>query len=196
MLSKKRSSYLKAQNIFDCWILAIKLNNLLIEDKIPKELFNSTCEIKFNDTSGGSLIITPTKDNNTIVDISQNLYRTALGNCFVTFDEALDDIFGEKGKTPILPTDDVNSLRVIIYMMRCCFAHDPIEPKWDIRPAYRKLIKIDKINFKIDFSSLNGQLIKFEHHDGSKGLIDLIFYCLKIIKENEDAKNVTNKDSG
>jgi hypothetical protein len=129
--------------------------------------------------------ITPTKYNQTVVHISANLYRTALGNCFIAFDETLDDIFGEKGKEPIQPVDDINSLRIVIYMMRCCFAHDPVEPKWEVKKAYRKLIKIQEINFKIDLSQLNGKLVKFEHHNGSKGLIDLISYCLKTIKLKE-----------
>ena len=177
-----RSAYLKARNVFDCWVLALRVHDLIVEGRIKKEWLNTQAEIKFSDGNSG-IKISPTKYVDTIVKISENLTRTALGTCFIAFDEALTDLFGDLPKDT---NNDLDSLRIIIHLMRCSFAHNPAEPKWDIRLNNRKKIKIQKINFVIDFGQLNGKLVKFEHHDGSEGLTKLMSYCFETIKNEEN----------
>ena len=177
----KRSAYLKAKNIYDCWIFALYINSFLVNGKIEKEWFNTQLNIKFDDGMVDSAV-SPPKNIDSIMIVSQNLYRTALGTCFIAFDEVLLDLFGNR---PTEPDNDINSLRIIIYMMRCSFAHNPAEPKWEIHPSFQKLVKIQEISFAIDFSQLNNRLVKFKHHGGSKGLMNLMSYCLNTIKSKE-----------
>ena len=178
----KRSAYLKANNVFDCWILAACFNAMIVDGTIDIKWFARPLDIKFNDGLGGVKIIPP-KNSDSLIQISQNLYRTALGTCFIAFDEALSDLFGDA--QPIEPNNDINSLRIIIYMMRCSFAHNPAEPKWDIHPRYRTLVKIQEIDFAMDFSHLHGKLVSFKQHDGSEGLMKLMAHCLNTIKIKE-----------
>lgn len=182
---KKRSAYWKAKNIFDCWMLSLFFKGLIEHKTIPLELFMKPMKVKFDD--GLTTFKIQAGNVNVITGTSENLYRSTLGTCFIAFDEALLDLFG---KRPARDNNDLNSLRMIIYMMRCSIAHDPAEPKWEIRhPKYKKLIKINEINFKIDFTDLDGKIVIFEHHDGSSGLSKLMDYCLKTIKAKEEGNN-------
>jgi hypothetical protein len=180
-IPKRRSAYWKVQNVIDCWLLSLKLTSLVNNNLEVKEWFNNPSDISFGDNKA---VFTTGQLNNAdnIILISENLNRTTLGTCFITMDEALKGLFG---KPPEKATNDLDSLRIIIYMMRCCFAHNPTEPKWEIHSIYRKVFKIEEIDFILDLSNLDGIPVKFEHHHGSSGLMNLVGYCLKILKDKE-----------
>jgi hypothetical protein len=176
-----RSAYLKAKNIQDCWIFALYIASFIHDSKIKLEWFNDPLKVNFRDGLSG-FTVTPPKNIDIVIGTSKNMYQTALGTCFIAFDESLHDLFGDR---PTNPDNDINSLRIIVYMMRCSFAHNPAEPKWEIHETFQKMVKIQEIDFTIDFSQLDGIPVKYEHHGGSKGLMDLMSYCLKVIKTKE-----------
>lgn len=74
----------------------------------------------------------------------------------------LDTYREEKGlKAPQTPWDDLSMCVSLIRQIRNVFAHNTIEPKWDIRERYRLLYEFDDVSISlIDKHGLN---FDFEH---------------------------------
>ncbi len=66
-------------------------------------------------------------------NIRENHIISSIACLFIALDEALKDTF-----EPRKPKDlsKLGKLRTVIYLLRCTFAHDICEPKWDIRGQY------------------------------------------------------------
>ncbi len=177
---------MKAKAAYDSWLLSLYVLSGIEQGVIPHSLFNEQLIIKTN----GKIVATIKSPENQEVDIdviADNLKNITLGNCFLAFDEALDQAFGAKPKQ--YSDSDTDSLRAIIYMMRCAFAHTPSLPKWCIKPKYRKILSLEKIHFLIDFSQLNGKELISEHHGGMFSLLQLMDYCMDEIKKRSSLKN-------
>lgn len=58
-----------------------------------------------------------------------------------------------------------HDVAMIVYMVRCAFAHNIADPKWEVRGKFLKNIDfpMDRGQIHIDFTSLNGQPFKYEH---------------------------------
>ncbi|GEM_PF-2053675 len=184
------TAYEKARAIYQCWILSLYIQTGINNRNLPHDIFTKKLTIKNNGAVvaniNGSSKGTP--DMNGTADNLSNITR---GTCFLAFDEALDEIYG--GKPASYSDNPTDSLRAIIYMMRCAFAHNPGSPEWRIKdPKSKKNIKrsfkIEKINFVIDFSQLNGKALDANQHGGFCQLWRLMEYCLDIIKINSTKK--------
>jgi len=122
---KTLTPYVKAKAVYDSWIFSLYVQARIKNGKIPRYIFNKELTIKTN----GKIDVTikpPTQGEPDINGVADNLRIITMGTCFIAFDEALNDIFGEKPKT--FSDNDIDSLRAIIYMMRCAFAHTPASP--------------------------------------------------------------------
>ena len=180
------TAYEKARAIYQCWILSLYIQAGINNRKLPHDIFTKKLTIKNN----GVVVATinrssqGTPDMNGIVD---NLSNITKGTCFLAFDEALDEIYG--GKPKIYSDNPTDSLRAIIYMMRCAFAHNPGSPEWRInKKKFERSFKIEKINFVIDFSQLNGKALDVSQHGGFCQLWRLMEYCMGIIEINSTKK--------
>ena len=178
---KTLTPYMKAKAVYDSWIFSLYIQAGIKYGEIPHFIFNKELTIKTNGEIDVK-IKPPTQEEPDINGIADNLRVLTMGTCFLAFDEALDKIFGEKPKT--YSDNDIDSLRAIIYMMRCAFAHRPASPMWRIKRENRKIFSIKQINFEIDFNQLNGKNLIYEHHGGSQALWHLMEYCMATIKEH------------
>lgn len=126
----------------------------------------------------------------------RNLVLTTIGMVSCALDRALDQKFGNKN-----PKDhsEIGSVRNIIYMIRCAFAHDPCNPIWECKSKYTEspyVLTIDKsvskriifgenipqaLAFEFDFKKLNGMGLSFEHFNALDGFFLLAEYGQKLI---------------
>ncbi len=60
-------------------------------------------------------------------DSSRNNTLMALGNTAIGTQKAVEVLYGP---TNPMDTSPIGSARVILYQIRCAFAHDPLNPKW------------------------------------------------------------------
>ena len=162
---------------YDCWILALYIKMGVWLGDIPDSFFENKIQIS---EGRNRWVIIPHKEQRDMKGVSDNLVRTSQGTCFIAFDEALDDAFGEK---PVQYEDnDKDSLRAIIYMFRCAFAHTPIIPTWSITKKRRQVFRIREISFEMDFRDLDGKRLDESHHAGLHALLQLMDYCLSTLK--------------
>lgn len=167
----------KIENAFAALILAARFHAACIEGRISADNFPGSTHIH---TGGEGLVIAPevyTKDK--LVDQSFNIFLLAVGSTSIILDEALDQAFGSKD-----PADTSNrgSLRAIVYMIRCAFAHGPFTPRWDIRGRYLKRFSVetdDNFVVTLDCPKLNGDGVKPEHFGGFESYIKLYQYAAR-----------------
>lgn len=105
----------------------------------------------------------------------------------IGMDEALDAAFK---KSRIEKSED--DLRVVIYMLRCAYAHCISEPKWKIgNKKYRREIilavpshmqLLNKREFKFNFSVCDGQNVKNSDIGGLSGILMLTNMVIEKIK--------------
>jgi hypothetical protein len=184
--------YEHAKSIVDCWIFSLYLKYGFEQGKIPSDIFKNKLEFKSVSDKKAVISLKSNHQKTNVYGLSQNLMSYILGDCFLTFDEALDDIFGDKPKE--YKNDDIDSLRAIVYMIRCAHAHTPSKPQWRIdRQKYKRLFTIKGIDFKIDFHDLDGKELSENHHNGFLGLWVLIEYTLAIIKKYSDGCATKNE---
>ncbi len=181
-------------NILD---LAIRLQIGYREEFIAEECF--TREMGVNRDNHSILKILDSKAKQPILkNRFLNLVLTSMGTVSCAVDRALDKKFGQKN------LDDRThngSLRSIMYMMRCAFAHDPCNPTWCCKPKYRDSpyeISIKKSDsnrikfaensdecliFKLDFKSLNKKRLNFEHFHALDGFFLFAEHAQKLVSE-------------
>jgi hypothetical protein len=131
-----------------------------------------------------NLNITPNWDDKDIVANTKNLSLCVLGNCFLVVDEALDEVFGKKPQK--YADTDLDSLRIIIYMLRCAIAHGATAPRWKAQEQFKRIIRINDISYQLDARHIDGKLLEhkdFGRLDGALRLID--YSCSVIDRENE-----------
>jgi hypothetical protein len=75
---------------------------------------------------------------------TRNLTLMALGNTAIATTKALDVLYGPVDPTDISPA---GSARVILYQIRCAFAHDPLNPVWT--PKVKQYDRIYKVTVKV-----------------------------------------------
>ena len=51
---------------------------------------------------------------------------------------------------------------MLVYMIRCAFAHDIMRPCWKVKPKYSRVLEleIDGCKQKIDLPALNGKVFE------------------------------------
>lgn len=175
------TAYQKAYLVVYCWFFTHQIKEAIIRNLIKIDVFDIPVDL----TEGGKRVgIIHPKSHEHIHETADNLEGITMGTVFITFNEAFSDSYGD---LPVNISSDLDSLRVIIYMFRCAFAHNPTQPKWEIRnPKYRRILTIKEIDFKVDLRELNGKNVTTEECGGFQQLLRLIEYCLKVIKNEEE----------
>lgn len=156
----------EALNILD---LALRLQIGFREKHINDICFNSSIGINYN--TGSFLKPNLGFDSNSLFkNRFRNLVFSAMNTASCAINRALEDKFGNKN-----PDDhsNVGSIRIIFWMLRCAFSHNPNQPQWECRKQYCKspyVIEINKkqtshvtfqddypkkIKFSFDFQKLN-----------------------------------------
>ncbi len=117
-----------------------------------------------------------------------NLVFSTMGTLAIAVDNALDKTYGTKKPQE---TDTINSLRNFFYMLRCAYAHDAMNPTWEIKTKYKRTYKViipvvalqkfkqlkPKTEYEFDFEKLNGEIVEFDYFDRFNGLMCLALYA-------------------
>jgi hypothetical protein len=171
--------YKRANGTFKIWIFSMHIKSAIENGKISEDCF-------INDLNIGERVTF--NDIGDIKTWSYNLANIAKGACFVAFDEALDSIYGGKGND--FPKEgDLNTeqgkLRILVYMIRCSFAHNPAHPTWQLYGKYAEIgtMKLRDIGFELDMSALNGKTLSDSQLGGFEQLVKLMEHCLEVIRK-------------
>ena len=101
-------------------------------------------------------------------------------------DNAIDKTFGAKNP---MDTTQLGSARAIIYQIRCAFAHDPMNPRWDVTPKYNRTYTA-AINTPVartitfDRPSISGKLFSSSDFGGIAGYLGLLEFVLGEVKNH------------
>ena len=115
-----------------------------------------------------------------LVRWSWNNVLAAMSISAIAADSALDDALGPKPPTSAALSDR-DAARVIVYMLRCANAHDPLNPRWECRGPYLGVFRINALGFELDTTALDGQPWNIAHVGGVDGYFRLLDYCLKLV---------------
>jgi hypothetical protein len=167
--------YYKITTIKELFLFTIRICFMLENDEIKENDINQTILVN------NILRIDCNWNSDSIIGLSKNLNLCVLGNCFIVIDEALDSVFGDKPK--VYTDTDIDALRAIIYMLRCAIAHNPTAPVWNAKGAYNKDFKIKEIGYELKTKQLDGKTLNHSHYGNITGVMSLINYSLKVVKE-------------
>ena len=108
-----------------------------------------------------------------------NQLRAALAIATIQIDTVLTEYFGNQPYQDAEP--ERKSVRCIIYMIRCAFAHNPLEPKWEVRNQnYSRVFSVPSINFTLNATNLDGRPLDDANINWCI-LLDLMEYCENLI---------------
>lgn len=143
---------------------ALKLWHYISEYTLPWDDFDIDLRIEQGD-SIVCLLGDEFNDRDQIVLAAENNISICFGAASLTLWEAIRE---HKGFSPakLDPTNsDEERLATLSYMIRCCFAHGTVLPKWNIRKAkYRTTYQVG--NRTIDLRSLNGKPFEYSSIGG------------------------------
>lgn len=121
---------------------------------------------------------------------TSNLTRMALGNTAIATHKALEVLFGPVDPTETSPT---GSARVILYQVRCAFAHDPLNPVWTPKVnqydrTYKVTVKVTRSSGELATSreigfhppSLKNKHLAADDFGGLGGYLGLLHYFLAV----------------
>jgi hypothetical protein len=90
-----------------------------------------------------------------------------------------------KRKFPGEPYDDPDmerrAVRCIMYMIRCAYAHDPIQPVWECKNHYRQTFAIPSLDIMLGCANLNGKRVDPSHFGEWHKLKLLADRCLELV---------------
>ena len=108
-----------------------------------------------------------------------NQLRAALAIATIQIDTVLTEYFRNNPYQDIDP--ERKAARCIIYMIRCAFAHNPLEAKWEVRNQdYSGVFSVSSINFTLDTTNLDGRPLD-DANINWYTLLDLMEYCENLI---------------
>ncbi len=115
---------------------------------------------------------------------SHNLQVIALGACVITLDETLNTL-GPKNADS---NDTIDKIRCVIFQMRNAYAHNPLDPEWQVKKEnYLKVFNLDieKLSFSLDMNEVNGQRLEADDFGGFAGFFKMVNYAKACLKDIE-----------
>lgn len=161
-----------------CW--AIKLG-IYLSDYPPanKTDFDKPCSIRYSvDT-----LFLPGDQFNTHDDIllgAEHCIILSIGALFLALDTALDQA-GIKNDPSA--RDSFGQLRILIYMARCAYAHNVLEPHWEVKPKYRRqlAIALPDIALQLDLDLLSYKPFDIQQIGGYSQLFRITDHILQVL---------------
>lgn len=157
---------------------AIKLMCYCENNDLDKSKFDGDITLKFR------------KENKVFSDNSFATYEEIIkhsqinvGICFGASAIALDAAFEAAGfsckKRPL------DNIRSIVYMIRCAFAHNIADPKWEVKGDFLKQISLvlEEETILIDLNQLNGRSFRYDDVGDLPNWYRIKNASLDIIKE-------------
>ena len=123
----------------------------------------------------------------------RNNVLMSLGTAAIATDTALDAVFTKRNKAN--DTTELGSARVIMFQIRCAFAHDPLSPIWKPDDRFKHTYKvtvavplesgaIDSRTIVFHPPSLKGKHLSFLDFGGLSGYISLLQFCLGQVEQH------------
>jgi hypothetical protein len=108
-----------------------------------------------------------------------NLVFSALAITSQAADRALCDALGKRpldndGAPPIENLPDFEAAWTLVYMIRCAFAHDPFNARWECRGRYLGTLRVAALQFSIDLRARNGEFLRAVELGGLGGHLALL----------------------
>ena len=128
-----------------------------------------------------------------IVLAAQNNFVLTLGFTVIVLDRALSEAGYASNLDGASPNRD---LRALIYMVRCAFAHDMMNPRWEARgPFARELhVTLPSGVLLIDARALNEQPFDISHVGGYEGYWEIKEEIARMISKLNHANGADSAD--
>lgn len=150
---------------------AVKLLQYIEDEKISKKEFDIAIDV----ASRFGTLSFPQNSFHTYDDLihaAQNNYMITLGFSAIAMDSSIDK---NEWKNNPNDTSPDGQLRLLVYMVRCAFAHDMMTPVWNVKPNNFKTIPIyigSQVHH-VDLKALNGTRFEDDHIGGLAGWISI-----------------------
>ena len=170
--------YYRIKTAHEMLVFGLVICDLLAKRKIDEGMI-------LTDTVVDNIEIHPKWNKADIEGLVKNLRYCVLGNSFIAFDEALDDVFDKK--PDVYSETDLDALRAIIYMLRCAIAHAPMTPRWKAdNEKYRRKFRINEIDYELDMANLNDKPVMHRDYGALGGAFQLIQYAKEIVRRTSN----------
>jgi hypothetical protein len=180
-------------NAVELWRIGLALQGAIRKGSITPASFPPRIVLDFGDNTG--MPITTTFDSKRqLEDAMHNIQLSTLAIAAVATDSALDAHFKKTDPSKGRPLDkgdkrtmsdlaSIDALRALLYMIRNAFAHDPFNPKWEMRSATRRgRLRIPELGIDLDTSSLDGRPLNADIWGGSWGFLRILQEAEKITR--------------
>jgi hypothetical protein len=100
-----------------------------------------------------------------LVFAAENTFNITLGATSIIMDESLSSCGIKHSYDDKSPSGQV---RALIYMVRCAFAHNMVQPTWNVHPKYRKTIEFRALDedIRVDLMDLNEKPFQMDQIGG------------------------------
>jgi len=167
---------LTAQTFFD---VAVRLGNSVREGSVTPHMLKKPINII---TGGPGLQLGPKEYTpQQLMEVMENFVFTAMGITAMAADQALDEALGAKNPDDVSQT---GSLRAIIYMLRCAFAHDIAEVTWCCASKYQREYSVLLPHaglIKFNGATVNGQYVMPQHIGGLEAYVEMLDLALRMV---------------
>ncbi len=136
-----------------------------------------------NDTTfgsaSGSVRIRTRYSEGSLKGRAWNLLFSAIAITSQAVDRALSDALGKRplnrqAARSIDALAGLDAAWVLVYMVRCAFAHDPFNPRWECRGRYLGTLRVAASNLTVDLRERNGQRLQPDEFGGLGGYMSLL----------------------
>jgi len=113
------------------------------------------------------------------IDCGSDSPDTAIVLDLQAVDRALSDALGKRplnrqAARSIDALAGLDAAWVLVYMVRCAFAHDPFNPRWECRGRYLGTLRVAALNLTVDLRERNGQRLQPDEFGGLGGYMSLL----------------------
>lgn len=158
---------------------AIKLLTYFELNYVIKEQFDSETTIQLK-RKNINLPSNTFQTYNDLLFAAENNFNITVGATAIIMDESLSSA-GIIHSSNDLTTN--GQLRSLIYMIRCAFAHNMIQPIWQVKPDYRREFRLTLLKniIVIKLNELHGKPFKMEQIGGHDVYWEIKDQILKMI---------------
>ena len=116
---------------------------------------------------------------------ASNLPRAAQAIAISAAHNALTETFGTLPDPNQPPLSELDTLRWCVYLVECCYAQDPLRPRWKIdAPNLSRRFQFPALGIVLDTSKLDGQRFDPLILGGTGGFMRLVDHCRKVIESD------------
>lgn len=126
----------------DLFVFACFLHDAVNQGLITPNSFRKDIRL---DEGGRGIDFQATYSQEQLQAYTRNLTLVTLGNTAIATSKALEVLYGDINPKDTSPT---GSARVILYQIRCAFAHDPLNPVWT--PKVKHYNHVYKVTVKVN----------------------------------------------